>query len=215
MQFEDFRMPTGTRMQLEITGGDYKSQTLMVQLLGYRKGFSLVAYPAKKPVFTIQPPAKVIVRVGLQSAIIRFDSAIEAVSEDPYFYLHLRYPTEVAIEKQLRQAPRFDFEAPISATKPDNQTLAGKILDISLNGARVSFPEEVQAQQIELVATVFAIGEQQELRLKAQIKSLNKPQPETEDEIKFVYGISFVDLSSAQRLLLQALCYELQIKHDT
>lgn len=216
MQFADLRIPTGTRMQLNITGLDYKVQTLPAQLLGYRAGATLVAYPSKKPIVAIARDAKVSVRVGLQSAIIQFDSMIEQVSEHPYFYLHLKYPAAVVIEQQLRQCPRFELDEPVSATvhaQTDDRVLSGRIVDISLNGARVRFQEELSAPEVVLSATVFAVGAQQQLSLKAKIQSRSAPAP-GDSTAFFTYGVSFVDISATQKLLLQALCYELQSRGD-
>ncbi|HEY3698700.1 MAG TPA: PilZ domain-containing protein [Spongiibacteraceae bacterium] len=211
MQFTDLRIPIGTRMQLNITGHDYKALTLPAQLLGYRNGATLLAYLAKKPSVTIQRDAKVSVRAGLQSAIIQFDSIIEHVSEYPYFYLHLKYPAAVVIEQQLRRFPRFELDSPANATvtgKPDDAIFAGRIVDISLNGARLVFEQKLPEQEITLSSTIFVVGGQQQLNVKASIKSV--PATSTDDSSTFVYGASFLDVSAAQKLLLQALCFELQ-----
>lgn len=212
MQFTDLRIPIGTRMQLNITGHDYKPLTLPAQLLGYRSGATLLAYLAKKPAIAIQRDAKVSVRAGLQSAIIQFDSVIEHTSEYPYFYLHLKYPGAVVIEQQLRRFPRFELDASVNATvagAQDGTVFAGRIVDISLNGARLVFEQKLPAQEITLSSTIFVVGGQQQLSLKASIKSV--PAASTDDSsTTFVYGASFLDVSAAQKLLLQALCFELQ-----
>lgn len=206
MQFTDLRVSTGTRLQLNIIGSDYKSIAMPAQLLGYRTNVTLLASIAKKPPALVHRDAKVSVRVGLQSAIIQFDSAIEHISEHPYFYFHLKYPTEVVIEKQLRQAPRFELEAPVSAIVAGNENaIAGHIVDISLNGARVIFDEEITATEVTLTSMLFVVGAQQELSLKANLKRVN-----TDSLDGFAYGVSFIAVSAAQKILLQALCYELQ-----
>ena len=210
MQFTDLRVSTGTRLQLNIIGSDYKSIALPAQLLGYRTNVTLLASLAKKPPATVHRDAKVSVRVGLQSAIVQFDTTIEHIADYPYFYLHLKYPTEVVIEKQLRQAPRFELEAPVSATVTDNSNaIAGRIVDISLNGARIIFDEEITATEVTISSMLFVVGAQQELSLKASIKRVI-----TDSVDGFVYGASFIAISGPQKLLLQALCYELQSSAD-
>lgn len=206
MQFTDLRVSTGTRLQLTIIGSDYKSIALPAQLLGYRANVTLLAALAKKPPATIHRGAKVSVRVGLQSAIIQFDSVIEHIAEHPYFYFHLQYPTEVVIEKQLRQAPRFELEAPVSAiVDGSTNAIKGHIVDISLNGARIIFDEEITAKEVTLSSMLFVVGGKQELNLKASLKRVT-----TDSLDEYVYGVSFIAISAAQKLLLQALCYELQ-----
>lgn len=211
MQFTDLRFPLGTRMQLNVTGNDYKPLTLAAQLLGYRSGFTILVYLAKKPPAPAQRDAKVSVRAGLQSAIIQFDSVIEHVFEHPYFHLHLKYPDAVVIEQQLRRFPRFEIDAPVTATianKPDD-SFAGRLVDISLNGARLVFDQKIPAQEITLSSTIFVVGGQQQLSVKATLKSVPAASQD-ESSATFVYGASFMDVSATQKLLLQALCYELQ-----
>jgi hypothetical protein len=52
-------------------------------------------------------------------------------------------------------------------------------------------------------------GTQQQLELSAEIKSVTAPKDRDSLE-PFIYGLTFVDTSLQQQLLLQALCYELQ-----
>lgn len=217
MQFSDLRIPIATRMQLTITGADYKSQTVPAQLMGYRTGVTLLAYAPKKLLTPIQRLAKVSARVGLQSAIVQFDSVVEHISELPFYYLHLKYPDAVVIEQQLRRCPRFDFDAPVSAGAPDNadgNPVAGRFADISLNGARIAFDQQLTAQEVTLSATVFVVGAEQQLNVKAKIQSVAAPAAEGSTKA-FVYGAAFIDISPAQKLLLQALCYELQAGGET
>jgi len=216
MQFTDLRFPLGTRMQLNITGHDYKPMTLPAQLLGYRSGFTLLVYLAKKPIVPVQRDAKVSVRAGLQSAIIQFYSVVEYIFEAPYFHLHLKYPDAIVVEQQLRRCPRFELDAPVSATiasQPDD-AINGRIVDISLNGARVVFYQKLPAEEITLTSTIFVVGSQQQLSVKATIKHI--PTASTDDSMAtFVYGASFIDISATQKLLLQALCYELQSTEES
>jgi c-di-GMP-binding flagellar brake protein YcgR len=207
MQFSDFRVPIGTRMQLNVIGADYRSQIVLGQLMGYRSGFCLLVQILKKPMAAIQREAKVSVRLGLQSAIIQFESTIDFVCEAPFLYLHLAYPTAVQIEQQLRKNPRFDIDAPITVSAAGD-TLAGRMVDISLNGARLLLNREMSDQNVALSADVFAVGAKQQLCLEATIKRV--PSSLMNDANSFVYGAAFIEPPPAQKLLLQALCYELQ-----
>ena len=209
MQFSDLRIPIGTRMQLVITGTDYKTQTVPAQLMGYRTGVTLLAYAPKKPAVAVVRDSKVSVRLGLQSAIIQFDSAVDHVSEQPFYYLHLKYPETVVIEQQLRRCPRFDFDRPVTASAADNAaTLAGRFADISLNGARIVFDQELPQKEVTLSTKIFVVGSEQELCLKVKVQSVAAPTGAA--STTFIYGAAFVDVTPSQKLLLQALCYELQ-----
>ena len=209
MQFSDLRIPLATRMQMEVIGSDYKAQALLGQLLGYRVGTCLLVQLAKKPTTTLQRNTRVSVRVGLQSAIIQFDSLIEYICEAPFLYVHLAYPGAVTIEQQLRRNPRFELDAPVSATSSaDSQVSTGRILDISLNGARVQLEQELTTPEITLSVAIFAVGSQHQLSLKATVKRISSSLAEAPNT--FLYGASFIDVPASQKLLLQALCYELQ-----
>jgi c-di-GMP-binding flagellar brake protein YcgR len=214
MQFSDLRIQIATRMQLVITGVDYKPQTVPAQLMGYRTGVTLLAYVPKKPATAVQRAAKVSARVGLQSAIIQFDSIVEHISELPFYYLHLKYPDEVVIEQQLRRSPRFNLDVPVTALEAaDKQPVAGHFADISLNGARLVFPRKLVADEVTLTGVVFVVGAEQQLNLKAKVKNVGEP-PTDDSQKSFIYGASFIDVPSTQQLLLQALCYELQSGAD-
>ncbi|MDB6061434.1 MAG: hypothetical protein JWM78_1537 [Verrucomicrobiaceae bacterium] len=197
-------------MQLNITGPDYKQQTIAAQFLGYRPGITLLAYVLKKPLIAIQRESKVSVRIGLQSAIIQFDSVIEHIFEQPFFYMHLRYPPSVVVEQQLRQSPRFDLDTPLKASAEGavgRVEVSGRLLDISSNGARIAFKEQLFAEKVTLSSMVFVVGMEQELNVIATVKSVAST---ADSAAEFVYGARFIDVSPAQKLLLQALCYELQ-----
>jgi len=214
MQFTDLRIPIATRMQLVISGPDYKPHTFQAQLLGFRAEVSVLTFFAKKPLLPFHPNSKVIVRVGLQSAIVRFESTVQEYQEHPFAYLHLTYPGDVEIEQQLRRAPRFDLDIPINTTIKtgvSSDAMQGELLDISLNGARLSCRRKLAAvgAKILLFAVVLVAGTQQQLELSAEIKSVSVPKDPTSSE-PAVYGLTFVDAPLQQQLLLQALCYELQ-----
>jgi c-di-GMP-binding flagellar brake protein YcgR len=214
MQFTDLRIPIATRMQLVIAGPDYKPHAFQAQLLGFRAEVSVLAFLAKKPLLPLHANSNVTVRVGLQSAIVRFEATIQQYQDYPFSYLHLTYPSDVEIEQQLRRAPRFDLDIPIKAaakTNADSEEVPAEFLDISLNGARLSCARELAkvGAKLLLSTTVLVAGTQQQLELSAQIKSVTAPKESHAPE-PFIYGLTFVDTPLQQQLLLQALCYELQ-----
>jgi c-di-GMP-binding flagellar brake protein YcgR len=213
VQFTDLRIPIATRMQLIVAGADYKPHPFQAQLLGFRAQVSVLAFFAKKPLLPLHTNSNVTVRVGLQSAIVRFESTIQQYQDHPFAYLHLAYPGAVEIEQQLRRAPRFNLDVPIKATVKttvDDAALA-EVLDISMNGARLSCALELAkiGKQVLLSAVVLIAGTEQRLELNAEIKSRTGPK-HSESLEPFIYGLTFVDTPLQQQLLLQALCYELQ-----
>jgi c-di-GMP-binding flagellar brake protein YcgR len=214
MQFIDLRIPVATRMHLTIVGLDYKPQQYSAQLLGFRRDMTVLAFLTKKPTVVPSALSTVAVRVGLQSAIVSFDSAVQQFFEQPFPYLHMAYPEKVTIEQQLRRSPRFPLDLPTTvAVQRDGTTsrpVRAHFTDISLNGARLTLearlPED--ATTVVLASSVFVAGTEQELQLLAEIRSL--PEQNVPTAGAYPYGISFIETTSHQLLLLQALCYELQ-----
>ncbi len=214
MQFTDLRIPIATRMQVTIVGPDYKPQQYIAQLLGYRKDVTVLAHLPKKPLSPLHNDSNVSVRVGLQSAIIRFDSTLQYAQEQPFMFLHLSYPTSVEVEQQLRRSPRFVFEAQTTValqTAGAGRPIRGQFTDISLNGARLTLTAKLADTSGPVVVTcaVFVAGAEQQLQLMARIKSAPDSK-EVPSSTAIPYGISFIDTTPQQQLLLQALCYELQ-----
>jgi c-di-GMP-binding flagellar brake protein YcgR len=214
MQFTDLRIPIATRMQLVVSGADYKPHTFQSQLLGFRAQASVLAYFAKQPLLPLHPNSNVVVRVGLQSAIVRFDSTVQEYQDHPFAYVHLTYPDDVEIEQQLRRSPRFDLDSPIKVeikASESSYALNGELLDISLNGARLSAMHDLPkvGSRIHLSTAIMIAGTPQKLTLFAEIESVS-PTKDIEHQSPSVYGLVFIDTPITQQLLLQALCYELQ-----
>ena len=221
MQFTDLRIPIATRMQLTVVGTDYKPQQFPANLLGFRRDVTVLACLGKKPLVPVQHDAHVAVRVGLQSAIVRFESSVQEYIESPFPYLHLSYPNTVVIEQQLRRSPRFPLDlATAVAAQGENaraRPVRAQFTDISLNGARLILEKKLPDPSITRVilsSAVFVAGTEQKLQLSAEIKSA----PDTREIATagpFSYGVSFVDMAPQQMLLLQALCYELQVNNPS
>jgi c-di-GMP-binding flagellar brake protein YcgR len=214
MQFTDLRIPIATRMQLVVSGADYKPHTFQSQLLGFRAQATVLVYFPKKPLLPLHNNSNVLVRVGLQSAIVRFDSMILEYQEHPFSYVHLTYPADVEIEQQLRRSPRFDLDSPIKVeikTSESGYAVPGELLDISLNGARLSAAHHLPkvGSKIQLSTAAMIAGTLQNISLLAEIKSASLTK-DIDPQSPSVYGLIFIDTPITQQLLLQALCYELQ-----
>lgn len=211
MQLTDLQISIATRMNLTVVCPDKNPQTCTAQFMGYRCEHSALAFIPKRPPFALRQDLKVDVRLGLQSAIYRFASKILVVSEHPYLYVHLAYPAEVTVEKQLREALRYPLDA--SATcmvQGSNSIVSCAFVDISLSGARLALNEKLPttASRIRVFLSAQIANAEQRLELDASVKS----QPEENAESPFFYGISFAEKNVQQQLLLQALCFELQAR---
>jgi hypothetical protein len=216
MQFADLKLPVATRLQLEFIGQDYKRYPCDAVLLGYRVGESVLVYlPKRPPQVTLRVGTKLEAKLALQSGLVAFDSFIDHLATHPYPYLHLAYPGTISLTP-LRQAPRFPFNATLKAVAYSQLGVAtnyvdGRFLDISVNGARVIFDKELAsvAVRIDINARVMVAGTEQQLELKSELKR-GFGRIDKEGEAGWHYGLAFDEPSPPQRLLLLALCHELQ-----
>jgi hypothetical protein len=217
IQFADLRLPVATRMRLDFVGQDYKSHPSDALLLGYRTGESLLVYlPIKPPQVLMRDGMQIEAKVVLQMGIVSFTSAIQQICEQPYAYLHLDWPLDAVLEP-LRRYPRFPLEVPVnlialSAQGITTARVRGQFCDISLQGARFGLEKELggAVSKVMLNAKVTVGGMEHSLDVRGEVRRVFGKDEKKETGFPFAYGISFIDLVPAQRLLLLALCHELQ-----
>ena len=216
MQFADLKLPVGGRLQLTMTGRDYRRYSCEAQLLGYRTGETVLAFlPKKPPQVLLYDGIRVEARVPMQTGIVDFVSRIELICSQPFAYLHLAYPASVSFEP-LRQAPRFAFDGALALTATSELGVTigrsqGRFSDVSVNGAKLALERELPApaSRVSLSAEVIVAGMQQPLELQGRIQRAFG----REDKVPgcpFGYGVAFAAPPPSQRLLLLALCHELQ-----
>lgn len=216
MEFSDLRLPVATRIQLNFIGQDYKRYPSDASLLGYRPGESVLVYlPKKPPQVLLRDGGKVEGKLALQMGIVSFSSTILQISEQPYSYLHLSWPHDVSLEP-LRRYPRFPMDAPLSLMALSAQgittaRLRGRFYDVSQQGARISLEKELGAavNTVHITAKVTVAGMEHALELRGEVKRAFGRDEKSAD-FPYGYGISFAELPPSQRLLLLALCQELQ-----
>jgi len=215
MQFVDLKLPVATRIQLEFIGQDYKRYPCEAVLLGYRNGESVLVYlPKRPPQVTLRVGTKLEAKLAMQSGIVRFESFVYELCTQPYPYLHLAFPAGVSLEP-LRRVPRFPLNTALKAVAYSQLGVAtgyldGRFLDISVDGARVALDKELSsvAVRIDITATMAVAGTEQQLELKTDLKrSFGRSD---KGDQSWHYGLAFQEPSPPQRLLLLALCHELQ-----
>jgi hypothetical protein len=216
MEFGQLKLPVATRMQLNFVGLDYKKYPSEASLLGYRANESVLVYlPKKPPQVLVREGVKIEAKFALQMGIVSFASTILYVCEEPYPYLHFAWPQKVELEP-LRRFPRFTFQVPFQLTAFTAMGIAtaklrGRFRDISLQGARFGLEKELTnaVTKVLLTAKVMVADMEHSLELHGEIKRAFGRDEKAVDN-PFTYGISFSEMSPAQRLLMLALCQELQ-----
>ncbi len=216
MDFADLRLPVATRMQLNFVGLDYKRYPSDASLLGFRARESVLVFlPKKPPQVLLREGVKLDAKIVLQMGIVSFASTIQLICEQPYTYLHFAWPHKIELEP-LRRYPRFTLEAPLTLTAISAQGIAtarlrGYFRDISLQGARIALEKDLpeSVSKVLIAAKVNVAGMEHALELHGEVKRAFG-RDEKSPEQTFTFGISFTELPPPQRLLVLALCQELQ-----
>lgn len=216
MNFADLRPPVGARLQLDFIGRDYKRYPCEALLVGYLHDESiLVRFPRKPPQVLLYDGMNLEGRLAMQSGIAQFRTTVAAQIESPASYLHLSWPSELQIEP-LRRSQRYPFQSDLAATARSSMGIptartVGRFCDISPDGARVALERELSsvATYLDLSAQLVIAGTPQTLQLTADVKR-NFGRDARENLLPFHYGLAFTLPTPAQRLLLLALCHELQ-----
>lgn len=220
MEFSQLKLPVATRIQLNFIGLDYKRYPSEASLLGFRSGESvLVHVPKKPPQVLVREGVKVEAKVVLQMGIVSFASTILQVCEQPYSYLHFAWPQKIELEP-LRRFPRFTLQVPLQLTAFTAMGIAtaklrGRFRDISLQGARFGLEKELTSSvtKVLLSAKVNVADMEHSLELHGEIKRAFGKDEKAADN-PFTYGVSFNEMPPSQRLLMLALCQELQGKNE-
>lgn len=203
-------------MQLNFIGLDYKRYPSDASLLGYRARESVLVFlPKKPPQVLLREGVKLEAKIVLQMGIISFASTIQLICEQPYTYLHFTWPHKVELDP-LRRYPRFPLDialmlTAISAQGISTARLRGHFHDISLQGARIALEKELSenVSKVLISAKVSVAGMEHALELHGEVKrAFGRDEKSADTHVH--YGISFTELPPAQRLLLLALCQELQ-----
>jgi hypothetical protein len=220
MEFGELKLPVATRMQLNFIGLDYKRYPSDASLLGYRNGESILVHlPKKPPQVLVREGIKIEAKFALQMGIVSFASTILRVCEQPYPYLHFAWPQTIEVEP-LRRFPRFPFQLPLQLTAFTAAGIAtakvrGRFCDISLQGARFGLEKELTSvvTKVLLSAKVTVAAMEHSLDLHGEIKRAFGRDEKAADN-PFTYGVLFSEMPSSQRLLMLALCQELQSGSD-
>lgn len=215
MTFADLRLPVGTRMKLDFVGRDYKRYPVEGILMGWRVDDSLLMELTRTPPqVLLYEGMRIDVRLALQAGVVTFSTALLCQQHEPYEYFHFVWPRSVQFEP-LRATRRFAFDHPLQATAQTalgvtTARASGRFCDISETGARIALDRGLTSivTRLQVSGTVEVAGCDQQLRLAAEVKRSFGKMPE--GDFPFSYGINFIEMQSPQRLLLYALCHQLQ-----
>ena len=135
----------------------------------------------------------------------------------PYPYLHLSYPDSIQamrIRKTMR-APAKIIVA-VHESEDGRQSGSGKIIDLSVGGARVHSPSIIgYKDQIVWLSFKVLLGDMEEyVKTPAVIRTLGEEEDDQGKRMK-VFGLQFGELTQSQRLIIMNLVYQHLLKDST
>ena len=218
MDFSDLKVSTGARVQLTLSGQNYKSYRCEAVLVGFRDHKSImISILNKPPQVLLHEGLDADVTIVMPLGIVRLQSTVDRICEQPFHYIHLDYPRDIRFE-QLRKFPRFNFDNELSVVAKTNlgvstAKMKGAFCNISQEGAKLALAKELSnvVTKLSIESSVIIADEEHTLEITGQIKRSFGREDQYKD-YPFSYGIAFELEDSYTRMSLLALCYQLQVE---
>lgn len=209
MQFEDLQLQPGASIQLLLTGGEEVSYSLDTVYVGCLVLHSIVvAMPSEKSDVELVAGMEISVALNLPTGVATFSSIVDVVADQPYCYLHLRYPEQIRF-RQIRNSARVRVEMPVRLAKrnspEDMASLKSQVIDISATGLKLVTNNNIGQIGDELtihIAMYFA-GVERLLSVAAVIRARLGGHSD-KSEMSNIYGVQFQTMNDEQKILLHA-----------
>ncbi|MCX7672350.1 MAG: flagellar brake protein [Thiobacillaceae bacterium] len=208
--FERIRLTPGDLVQLKPLQ-EGASERYNVHYLGMLKGRSLmVTTPVvEDKVLFIREGQLFLVRAFAGLDVCGFKAQVLASHMRPYPYLHLKYPAEVHTMR-VRRALRANVDIIVAVydRKGGRLKASGRIVDLSVGGARVYSPQ-VLAEQGGTIFLSFKVvlDEIEEIVTTPAIVRSIAHEIDAKGQPAVVSSLQFTGLSTAQRLVVMNLVY--------
>ena len=214
MRFEELDLPVGKTLRVTIVGLDYKRHKSNAELVGYKRGKSIIVYLQEKPPqVLLRDTLPVQVEMELPTGTASFESEIYSFAEYPFLSLQLDYPAGVKFQ-QLRRDIRVPVDANVEIVGHTNigmttDAIFGHVLDISYSGARLVTEKELTSMVTKVSLGVFLSegGIARDMDLTAEIRNQAELSPDYPD-CGFAYGVELIDLDETDALFLRAVCLQ-------
>jgi c-di-GMP-binding flagellar brake protein YcgR len=218
LSFDAVKLMPGDTLQLQpLLEG--QTERFSVSVIGVMKPKSvLVTAPIidGKLIF-VRDGQTYLVRAFSGLNVCAFKARVLKSQLQPFPYLHLSYPDSVQAMR-IRKAMRapVNIIAAIHDSEEGRQSGAGRIIDISVGGARMSSPMKlgVKDQAIWLSFKVLLGDMEEYVKTPAVIRAVGEEEDE-QGKMMNMFGLQFGDLSQSQRLIIMNLVYQHQLKDAT
>lgn len=213
--FDAVKLMPGDTLQLQpLLEG--QTERFSVQVIGVMKGKSLLvtAPLVDGKLIFVRDGQTYLVRAFSGLNVCAFKARILKSQLQPFPYLHLSYPDSVQamrIRKAMR-APASIIVA-VHESEAGRQIGAGKIIDLSVGGARMFSPSKIaeKDQSIWLSFKVMLGDMEEYVKTPAVIRAVGEEDDE-QGKRMHVFGLQFGELAQSQRLIIMNLVYQHLLK---
>lgn len=210
LSFHELGLRFGQEMDLLPYPGD-KDVIFPCELVGCLKDECLLIGPGGNAgvLPRMAEGQRVVMRVKLAGGIALFPTTVLFVGEIPLIMVYLDYPRDIKF-KPVRGAYRVDVTLPVLASNLTDKRLsgvAGKIVDISISGARLEMFEELGSPGHEIeIKGKFQVGSiQRTLQINALIRARST------SEGHFFYGVEFRNDDEDKQVVLMGFTFHAMV----
>ncbi len=204
MDFISRNLEIGDSVEFELS--NHSEPAINLSVLGYQPGKTLLLTAAS------EEQALAALNMG-ESCKIRWfngstpwliDTQIIGIGSQPLHYIHVQYPLELQATTG-RTSNRIDVELPVNEICSTKGCLpAGRIVNLSISGARVVASQPLGNEQDEITLELPANELGLKLNLKGTIRFI-KPAWTQETGRSYIHGVKFCPLEPETQLAVEQL----------
>ena len=217
LSFDAVKLMPGDALQLQpLMEG--QTERYSVKVIGVMKPKSLLvtAPVVDGKLIFVRDGQTYLVRAFSGLNVCAFKAKILKSQLQPFPYMHLSYPDSVQamrIRKSMR-APASIIVA-VHETEVGRQSGAGKIIDLSVGGARMYSPMQIGVKDQTLwLSFKVMLGDMEEyVKTPAVIRTVGEEDDE-QGKRMHVFGLQFGELAQSQRLIIMNLVYQHLLKES-
>jgi len=217
LSFDAVKLMPGDALQLQpLMEG--QTERYSVKVIGVMKPKSLLvtAPVVDGKLIFVRDGQTYLVRAFSGLNVCAFKAKILKSQLQPFPYMHLSYPDSVQamrIRKSMR-APASIIVA-VHETEVGRQSGAGKIIDLSVGGARMYSPMQIGIKDQTLwLSFKVMLGDMEEyVKTPAVIRTVGEEDDE-QGKRMHVFGLQFGELGQSQRLIIMNLVYQHLLKES-
>jgi c-di-GMP-binding flagellar brake protein YcgR len=210
---EEARLMPGDALQLQPLDG--QAERYSVRVIGIMRGKSvLVTAPSVDgKLILVRQGQPFLIRAFSRVNVCAFKAAVLKSQLIPFPYMHLSYPDNVMIMR-VRKAVRAQVQLIVAILEREGgrQLAAGRIVDLSVGGARIQLPGAFGqvGQEVFLTFKVKLDDLEEYIATPAIVRHVEDDN--SSGESARLLGTQFSQLSQAHKLIIMSLVYQHMLK---